>query len=299
MFKEIFDNVWAFDIEWVPDQLAGRLLYGIDDESVSERELVERLWMEGGATEENPTPFLKTVMCRVVSIAMVERRATKDGAVLRLLSLPRDVDDPAEASERYLIETFLQAVGKHRPQLVGFNSLDADLKVLIQRALVNNVRADGFNDRPNKPWEGIDYYARGADCHVDIKQIVSGWGKGTPSLHQLATLCGIPGKFDMDGDAVAESWLRGERRKIVDYNECDAITTYLVWLRLAFFGGKFTEDEYNAETQRVHDLIEAETAGGAKPHLTRYAEEWRRLNGIIERFDEASVNVGSFGENGA
>lgn len=295
MFKEMFDRVWAFDAEWVPDQLAGRLLYDVDDEAATEREIIERMWKEGGATEEDPMPFLKMVACRVVSIAVLERWKSPDGVKLRLLSLPRDVNDPVESSERHIVSTFLDAVGFHKPQLVGFNSYDSDLKVLIQRALVNNVRAAGFNERPNKPWDGKDYYARGTDCHIDIKYVVSGWGKGTPSLHELATLCGVPGKFDMDGHAVAESWLNGDHQKIVDYNECDAVTTYLVWLRLAFFGGKFTEDEYAEEIRRVHELLERETAGGAKPHLTRYAEEWRRLTEIIEHFDEAPVNVGSAG----
>src|SRR5690625_7935544 len=73
MFKEMFDRVWAFDAEWVPDQLAGRLLYDVDDEAATEREIIERMWKEGGATEEDPMPFLKMVACRVVSIAVLER----------------------------------------------------------------------------------------------------------------------------------------------------------------------------------------------------------------------------------
>ena len=27
MFKSVFDKVWAFDCEWVPDPAAGRALY--------------------------------------------------------------------------------------------------------------------------------------------------------------------------------------------------------------------------------------------------------------------------------
>lgn len=293
MFKKIFDTVWAFDVEWVPDQLAGRLLYGIDEDA-SEQEIVERMWKEAGATEDDPAPFLKTIACRIVSIAAVERRVMDDGDVrLLLVSLPRDVNDPAQTSERYMIQRFLNAVGEQRPQLVGFNSASADLKILIQRALVNRVRADGFNRRPNKPWEGVDYYVRDNDCHVDIKQVVSGWGKGTPSLHELATLCGVPGKFDMDGDGVAASWLRGEHQKIVDYNECDAITTYLVWLRLAYFGGWFTEPQYDAELDLVRELIDRETAGGLKPHLQRYRAEWERLEQIIERHHGSMAEVGT------
>src|SRR5690625_3261507 len=128
MFKEMFDRVWAFDAEWVPDQLAGRLLYDVDDEAATEREIIERMWKEGGATEEDPMPFLKMVACRVVSIAVLERWKSPDGVKLRLLSLPRDVNDPVESSERHIVSTFLDAVGFRKPQLVGFNSYDSDLK---------------------------------------------------------------------------------------------------------------------------------------------------------------------------
>ena len=31
MFKSVHDNVWAFDIEWVPDAVAGRKIYDLPD----------------------------------------------------------------------------------------------------------------------------------------------------------------------------------------------------------------------------------------------------------------------------
>lgn len=289
MFKTILNTTWAFDVEWVPDQLAGRLLHGIEDVGATERAILERMWKEGGASEEDPTPFLKTIMCRVVSIAVLERRVLEGGVSLRLLSLPKDVSDPGASSERAILSAFLDAIGRFKPQLVGFNSSDADLKILIQRALVNRISARDFNDRPDKPWLGTDYYARDNDCHVDIKQVVSAWGKGTPSLHELATLCGIPGKMDMDGDAVAEAWLSGRHQTIVDYNECDAVTTFLVWLRLAHFGGKISSEQYEYEENEVRELLMREADENGKQHLGRYLDEWHRLESIIEHFDEAPL----------
>lgn len=87
------------------------------------------------------------------------------------------------------------------------------------------------------------------------KDIVSGWGKATLSLHELATLSGIPGKMDVDGQHVAEMWLAGDVKGIVQYNVCDALTTYLVWLRIAHFGGFFTAQAYRDEQERVRVLI--------------------------------------------
>ena len=32
MFKTVKNRVWAFDAEWIPDPVAGRLLYDLPDE---------------------------------------------------------------------------------------------------------------------------------------------------------------------------------------------------------------------------------------------------------------------------
>jgi hypothetical protein len=45
-----------------------------------------------------------------------------------------------------------------------------------------------------------DDFAKYGDDHVDLKEVVSGFGQRTPSLHELATLSGIPGKLGIAGD---------------------------------------------------------------------------------------------------
>lgn len=277
MIKDVKNRVWAFDVEWIPDPAAGRLLYGIPDSVTDAREIMQVMWEKGGATPDDPTPFLKMVACRIVSVAAVERRLKSGGVSLTLTSLPHDVDDPEQAAEPAVVGSFLEALGKSRPQLVGFNSLSSDLKILIQRGLVNGIQAADFCARPDKPWEGIDYFARGSDWNVDLKEIVGGFGKAVPSLHELATLSGIPGKMDVDGNQVAELWLAGDLRQIVQYNEFDALTTYLVWLRLAHFAGHFSPEQYSAEQQAVRELIEEQIQSGERSHLQKYLDEWDRL----------------------
>ncbi len=102
-----------------------------------------------------------------------------------------------------------------------------DLLILLQRAAVCGVTAAGFCARPNKPWEGRDYFARYSDWLVDLKQIYGGWGRSTPSLHEIACAARIPGKIDASGDQVLDLWLNDEISKIVAYNEFDALNTSL------------------------------------------------------------------------
>lgn len=287
MIKNVQRRVWAFDMEWIPDPLAGRLLLDIEPEVTEPSEIMEQMWQAGGATDDDPTPFLKTIQCRIVSVAAVERLERKGSEpVLRLMSLPHDPEDPIEASESHLVQTFLNALGEHRPQLVGFNSIASDLKILIQRGLVLGVEAAGFCERPDKPWEGIDYFSRGSDWNVDLKEILGGWGKAVPSLHEIAVQSGVPGKMDVDGNQVAQLWLENKLDEIVQYNEFDALTTYLVWLRLAHFAGHFSTEQYKIEQQRVWDLVSQLAETSERRHLARYLEEWQRLNEMIDAYRE-------------
>ncbi|MGA1824817.1 MAG: hypothetical protein ACMUIP_09140 [bacterium] len=281
MFKSMTNRIWVFDAEWIPDPTAGRLLYQLP-ESMSNEEVIQEMWKQGGATEEDPMPYLKTVLCRVVSISAVIRTVTNGTVQLQLLSLPRDPKDPDQTAEAHIVGTFLNAIGKHKPQLIGFNSQAADLKILVQRGVANGIQAPEFCRRPDKPWEGIDYFVKGNDWHIDLIDILGGRGKSTPSLNEMVTVCRIPGKIYMegekiDGQQVASLWLRGALGRIIAYNEFDALTTYLLWLRLAHFGGFFTTEEYEHEQMLLKQLLNKEAEKTERAHLKVYLMEWEKL----------------------
>ncbi len=279
MFKILHKDVWVFDSEWVPDPLSGRLLHGLPD-TMTDEEVVREMWEKGGATEEDPTPFLKTVLCRLISISTVTRTVSAGETKLRLLSLPRDSKDPVQTSEAHIVKTFLQAIGNYKPQLVGYNSQGSDLRILIQRGIANGIQAEGFCRRPEKPWEGVDYFARGSDFNIDLMNIIGGWGKAAPSLHEMATVSRIPGKIAMDGNQVAPLWLKGGLDEIIAYNEFDALTTYLVWLRMGYFGGFFTPEQYEREQELVLELLTTESEKPERRHLKEYIHEWETLKSI-------------------
>lgn len=280
MIKHVAERVWAFDAEWIPDPLAGRLLYGVPESVTDDADVMRIMWQRGGASEADPTPFLKLAVSRVVSIAAVERRVSSGSVRLHLMSLPHDPTDAEQAREAAVVGTFLDAVGDRRPQLVGFNSIDSDLKLLVQRGTILGLRSAAFCERPERPWEGIDYFARASEFNVDLKEILGGFGRATPSLHEIAIQSGIPGKMDVDGNQVAQLWLEGRLPEIVRYNEFDALTTYLLWLRLAHFAGHFTSEEYAGEQKRLREYV-AEQAESERPHLAKYLEEWSRLQALI------------------
>lgn len=281
MFKTVQPLVFSFDVEWVPDPLAAARLFNSPISTPGEREQAFRkLWQYGGATEEKPQPYLKTVLCRVVSLAGIlrEQALRKSTPKLRLVSLPMKLDLPWDQQEHSILEGFFESVGKRKPQLVGYNSSQADIPILVQRAIVNGLSCPGFATRPEKPWEGVDYFSTASEHNLDLAPLLGRYNQ-MPSLNEVARLSGIPGKIDTSGSGVAELWLQGRVEEILAYNECDALTTHLVWARFAHFTGLMDSSEYEREQSAVRELIENEISGG-KTHLNRFLQEWDRLQAI-------------------
>ena len=291
MIRTIGETVVAFDCEWIPDAASARLLFP-DAAEADDATALRRLWAANGATEADPRPFVRLMQSRVVSVAMVMRTAPrKPGGdpTLRLVWLPRDPDDPASRAERKVVGSFLAAVGRSRPQLVGFNSRGSDLRILAQRALALGIPAKGFLERPAKPWEGVDYFARDNDASIDLMDLIAGPFGGrnaAVSLHEAATLCGIPGKFDAHGDQVLDLWQQGRFREIVQYNCFDALTTYLLWLRLAWVCGHLPADAYENEQALLRDLLMGLCDQPETAFLEAYLTEWDRLAELHERRGE-------------
>lgn len=278
--NEIHDPTWFFDLEWVPDAAGAMRLYDLPPET-TELEAMEKLWQETtGYSDENPRPFVKYLFSRVVSIAFLSRRVVYENSIrrveFRINSLPKLPLEETVPDEAQIIGQFLHYVGVRNPQLVGFNSLESDLQVLIQRGLVNEVRAKAFSARPNKPWEGRDYFDKYGEAHLDLIKLLSP-GAMKPTLNGLARLCGFPGKIDVDGKQVVDLWLAGKLKEIVEYNQIDTLNTYLIWLRVVNFAGKISEEEYAAEQDDFHAFLDAEAAREENDHLRRFLQRWEQV----------------------
>jgi len=282
MFKSIAPCLFSFDLEWIPDPLSAEILHGVEGDGPQAAEAaMQRLWREGGATEENPQPYLKTVLCRIVSVSGILREASRDGVSLKLVSLPSDVKSAEKVKERSILTALLKSIGSRKPQLVGYNSHNADVPIIVQRSIAHGLFGEGMGNRPDKPWEGVDYFSTSSDYNVDMAPIVGRWGQ-TPKLHEIATLSGIPGKVDTDGGSVPNLWMQGRLQDIVDYNEFDAMTTHLLWARMAHFGGLLSAQAYAHEQDLVRALLDQELASGKK-HFERYIEEWERLQRLAAK----------------
>lgn len=282
--------VWAFDAEWVPCARVGRHRLGLDPE-MPEADVFEAMWQAAGATDERPRPFLKLAWCRVVSVAVVERRATCSGdPVVTLCSLPRGAQD----DEADLLRAFVGGLARRRPQLVGFNSHGSDLPIIRQRAFAHGIAAPGLCARPERPWSGPDYSHPHNEWNVDLMRVLGGRGVACPALADLAALAGVPakrlGEHPVDGGDVADLWLGGRAEDIRRYNECDALTTYLLWTRAVRLSGLWSDEQAIAEEGAVERLLESR--GGAEAaHLRAFLERWRAVGSPLARAPGADTGV--------
>src|SRR5438067_2459248 len=271
--------VLFFDLEWVPDAAGAARLFELPEET-TELEAMQSLWEQSSHydPEINPRPFLKYMFSRVVSIAFLSRKIVyRDGEPaieFSLNSLPKLPLESETVDEAAIIERFLYIVGDRCPQLVGYNSAESDIQVLVQRGIINEISAPAFCKRPNKPWEGPDYFdSRNSEAHLDLLKRFSG-GAMAPKLDELAKLCGFPGKIDVRGDQVTDLWLARDLTKIVEYNQIDTLNTYLLWLRLVYFAGQLKEEDYMHEQEQFREFLENESQRPEKAFLTDFLAKW-------------------------
>lgn len=284
MLKLLAPDIFVYDVEWVADPAIGRLVYGLPAET-PDLEVIEHMYAQARTKQEkagrvpDERPFLKTSLCKIVAISAVKRLERKGTVRLQLKSLP--AIEGMMLDERDILDKFLSSVGATKPQLVGYNCREADMPMLLQRATALGLHQPQFGARPNKPWEGVDYFAKATDWHIDLLDVLANYSRGNqmPSLHEICIACGIPGKFMTSGDDVTSMWMNGERQKIVQYNQCDVLSQYELLMRVALLAGLITPDAYVKEQeifgQLLGDLIGLNPT--ASKHLSAYVTERQRL----------------------
>ncbi len=253
-------NIFAFDIETIPDVAGGRRLHGLDgldDQAAAEAMLAMR-------REETGSDFLRLPLHRVVVISIAARINDR----FTVFSLGNGGDDEAE-----LIQRFFEGIERYVPRLVSWNGSGFDLPVLHYRSMLHSLSAPRYWETGDqeREFKFNNYHNRFHDRHTDLMDVLAGFsGRAVAPLDQVATLCGLPGKLGMSGGAVREHIEQGDFAGVRDYCEHDVLNTYLLWLRYELMRGVIDSDGHTRECERVHEaLVEAD-----KPHLNAFLDAW-------------------------
>ncbi len=255
-------NLLVFDIETVPDTDSARKiqdLEGLTDAEVAEAMFAQRRQQTGGSD------FIRHHLQKVVAISAVLRTSDK----LSVWTLG-ETDSP----EADIIQRFFDGIDRYTPMLVTWNGSGFDLPVLHYRALLHGANASRYwetgDDDQSFKWN--NYISRFHSRHTDLMDVIAGYnGRANAPLTEIASMLGFPGKMGMDGSKVWEHYLAGDIEGIRNYCETDVLNTYLVFLRYELMRGQKSASAYEAECQRVRELLQEE----GKPHLLEFLNAWK------------------------
>jgi len=253
-------NVFAFDIETVPDVEFGRRLHGL--EGLTDKQV--GYVMQTRQREQTGSEFLSLEQHRVVSISVAMR--TRDG--FKAWSLGE-----TDAPESELVRRFFEGIERFSPTLVSWNGSGFDLPVLHYRALRHGVQAHRYWEmgEEDQSFRWNNYISRFHWRHVDLMDVLSGFqGRGRVGLDKMAQLLGLPGKLGMSGELVWDAFLEGRIEDIRNYCETDVINTYLVYLRFELMRGRLTPEEHERECALVRGWL----GGAGRAHLAEFLAAW-------------------------
>jgi predicted PolB exonuclease-like 3'-5' exonuclease len=253
-------NVFAFDIETVPDVEFGRRLHGL--EGLSDKQV--GYVMQTRQREQTGSEFLSLEQQRVVAISVAMR--TRDG--FKAWSL-----GDSTSSEAELVSRFFDGIGRYSPTLVSWNGSGFDLPVLNYRAMRHRVQAHRYWETgdEDQSFRWNNYLGRFHWRHIDLMDVLSGYqGRGRVGLDRMAQLLGLPGKLGMSGEGVWDAHLEGRAEDIRNYCETDVINTYLIYLRFELMRGRLTPSEHDHECGIVRTWLE----GAGRPHLAEFLAAW-------------------------
>jgi 3'-5' exonuclease len=261
-------NILAFDIETIPDTRAGRLLHDFTD--LADKDVAEAMFTRR-RQETQGRDFLKYHCQQVVAISVVLRQHDQ----FKVWSLGE-----IDSNEQTIIQRFFQGIEKHTPTLVSWNGSGFDLPVLHYRALINNIVAPRYFETGEfeQSFRWNNYLNRFHDRHLDLMDTLAGYqSRAYVSLHEMATLLGLPGKFSLTGGDVWEQYQAGHFQEIRDYCESDALTTYLIFLRFQYLRGALSKHQLDAENDQVREFLSRQKS----EHWQQFHKVWSKNLGKL------------------
>lgn len=253
-------NIFVFDIETIPDVETGRLLN--EFEGLSDEDVVTA--MEHLRYQQTGNTFQPLYLQKVVAISAVFRHGDK----LTVWSLGDE-----QADEKEIIQRFFDGIDRFTPTIVSWNGSGFDLPVLHYRAMKHNIAAPKYWDtgEMDSQFKWNNYISRYHSRHLDLMDVIASYNpRANAPLDKIASMLGYPGKMGMSGAKVWETYHQGNLKAIRDYCETDVLNTYLVYLRFEVMRGNISQQDLEAEEQKLRDYLASEN----QPHFNEFLEAW-------------------------
>ena len=250
-----------FDLETIPDIKSIRRLYNLD-EALSDFDVVNIANFK--RRQKVGHDFLPVHLHQVVAISCVLKTDDR----LEIWTLGDE-----ETDEAGILKYFFVGLDKYTPNLVSWNGSGFDLPVLNYRMLANKISSEIYFDtgENQSEFKWNNYMSRYHRRHLDLMDILAMFnGRNNASLNEICKIYGFPGKLDMDGGKVWETFLNGDLASIRNYCETDVANTYLVYLRYLLAKNELTTSAYKNEIDNFRNVI----SNYKKSHWSNFLKAW-------------------------
>ncbi len=240
-------NYLIFDVETIPDLDYGKRFLNLD--GLNNEDIGRAMFFQ--QQQKTGNEFLPFYLQKVISISVL----TDTEDALELKSLVVNEED-----EKLIIQRFYNTLEKEDYCLVTWNGLLFDLPALNYRALFNQVDASSYWQK--KSW------------HIDVKDSLSGnRSKGQGSLDQVSKGLGFPGRINLQGNQVWDSYLEGNKESISNYCDFDVFNTYLVFLKYQAMIGKLSDDQLSSKLKQFKIMLKETNEKHFEVFLKRWEEQ--------------------------
>lgn len=256
----------VFDLESVVDGRLVQLSRFPDQPQLTPAEAIKR-WQEQ-LIAAGKSDFIPHTYHLPVSIAIA--RVADDFTLIDVKNLDRPKFRP-QVIARMFWNGWRKHLEKNRaepPCFVTFNGRFFDLPVMEHCAYRFGIPVPEWF-RMDGPGYQQPRNRYNTTFHFDVQEFITNAGAthANGGLDLFAKLLGGCGKMDTKGSMVQELWNRGEHERIDDYCTCDAIDTYLVFLRCNLLMGRITpeaETQGWASAKRVAELLAPRSVAAAE-----------------------------------
>ncbi|MDR2007518.1 MAG: 3'-5' exonuclease [Alphaproteobacteria bacterium] len=268
-------NLFIFDIETIPDDIAAFNLIGEDSADLSSLEKRrEALAQYHLKITDGKNDFLRQPFHKVVAISFLVASIdyTGDGQEIIKFKEIRSGGD-VNSTEKDLIRGFFATIDKLKPRIISFNGKGFDIPVLKYRAMKYGITGDFFHNSGNKYESYSNRYA--SNWHGDLLDVLSDFGLSARiKLNEVCSILDFPGKFGVDGSNVSTMFDGGQLEDIRNYCETDVLNTYLVYLRYILHTGKITTTTYNTAIGDILDFLK----DSPHKHFQDFYTTWANIN---------------------
>ncbi|ANV98092.1 3'-5' exonuclease [Helicobacter enhydrae] len=235
--------ICVFDIETIPDIQLLQEQFGFQGSPI---EICNQAFAQ--QEERTGSTFLPIAFHKIISIAAVF--CDDYGKFEKIGVFGRKHQITEENIEKVTLGEFLKWFNKANPKLVSFNGRNFDIPTLMLRAMKYNLESLAYFEQDNpthnkSKWE--NYRQRYSErFHTDLLDSLGHYGsvRGL-KLDDVASLCGLPGKYDICGGDVYDLYYQQNAlQKIDEYCQSDVLNTYWIYLKYEILKGNLTLADY-------------------------------------------------------